>query len=133
MGLDPALVDAAIAYPTAGEEVIADHQRVVGAFGYGVPARLFPEGQCLFGPVLIDPPIGEAVRLWDAADARTEFPHLYELQGPKTPADEAAIAETLRPHLQARGRGSTNRGEVVRFPDADADADAGAAVGGQGR
>jgi len=129
MGLEPALVDAAIADPTAGEEVIADHQRVVGAFGYGVPALLFPEGQCLFGPVLIDPPICATVRLWDAADARTEFPHLYELQRPKPPADEAAIVETLRPHLQTRDRGSTNRGEVVRFPDADT----GAAVGGQGR
>jgi 2-hydroxychromene-2-carboxylate isomerase len=116
LGLDPALVDAAIADPTTNDEVLADHQRVVGASGYGVPTLFFPDGQCLFGPVLIDPPSGEAaVRLWDAVLAWTEFPQLYELQRPKTPADEEAIVETLRPYLEARDWVSINRGEVVSF------------------
>lgn len=53
------LVDEAIADPT-GDEVMADHQRVVDADGYGVPTLFFPDGQCLFGLVLIDPPVGEA-------------------------------------------------------------------------
>lgn len=55
LGVDPELVDQAIADPTTGDEVMAEHQRVVDAGGYGVPTIFFPDGQCLFGPVLIDP------------------------------------------------------------------------------
>lgn len=117
IGLDPGLVDEAIGDPGTHDEVLADHRRVVDAGGYGVPTLFFPDGQCLFGPVLIDPPTGEAaVRLWDAVVAWTEFPHLYELQRPKTAADEAAILATLRPYLNARDWVSINRGEVVNFP-----------------
>ena len=116
LGFDPALVDQAIADPTTSEEVLADHQRVVDAAGYGVPTLFFPDGQCLFGPVLIDPPTGDAaLRLWDAVLAWTEFPHLYELQRPKAPADEQAIVETLRPYLEARDWVSINRGDVISF------------------
>ena len=116
LGMDPDLVDAAINDPTTHDEVRAEHQRVVDAKGYGVPTIFFPDGQCLFGPVLVDPPNGDAaVRLWDAVVAWTEFPHLYELQRPKTPADEQAIAEAFRPYLQARDWVSINRGEVVNI------------------
>ena len=119
LGLDPALVDEAIADPSTGDEVLADHRRVVDAGGYGVPTLFFPDGQCLFGPVLIDPPSGDAaLRLWDAVLAWTEFPHLYELQRPKAPADEQAILETLQPYLQARDWVSINRGEVISFDPA---------------
>jgi len=116
LGFDPGLVDAAIADPTTHDEVLAEHRRVVDADGYGVPTMFFPDGQCLFGPVLIDPPTGQAaVRLWEAVLAWTEFPHLYELQRPKTRADEQLIAETFRPYLEARDWVSINRGEVVGF------------------
>ncbi len=116
LGFDPALVDRAIADPTTNEEVLADHRRVVDAGGYGVPTLFFPDGQCLFGPVLIEPPTGvAALRLWDAVVAWTEFPHLYELQRPKAAADEQAIVETLRPYLEARDWVSINRGEVISF------------------
>src|SRR3546814_7649578 len=66
--LDPGLVDQAIADPTTHDEVRADHDRVVAAGGYGVPTLFFPDGQCFFGPVVIDPPTeGDAVlRLWRA-------------------------------------------------------------------
>ncbi len=118
LGLDPDLVDQAIADPSTNDEVMADHQRVVDAGGYGVPTLFFADGQCLFGPVLIDPPSGEAaLRLWDAVAAWTEFPQLYELQRPKTPADELLIAATFRPYLQARDWVSINRGEVLNFGD----------------
>jgi 2-hydroxychromene-2-carboxylate isomerase len=60
IGMDPGLVDAAIADPTTGDEVLTDHLRVTQAGGFGVPTLFFPDGQCLFGPVLIDPPAGEA-------------------------------------------------------------------------
>lgn len=116
LGFDPGLVEAAIADPTTNDEVLAEHRRVVDADGYGVPTMFFPDGQCLFGPVLLDPPTGQAaVRLWDAVLAWTEFPHLYELQRPKTRADELLIAETFRPYLEARDWVSINRGEVISF------------------
>ncbi|WP_067970922.1 mycothiol-dependent nitroreductase Rv2466c family protein [Mycolicibacter icosiumassiliensis] len=116
LGFDPELADQAIADPTTSDEVLTDHQRVVAASGYGVPTLFFPDGQCLFGPVLIDPPTGDAaLRLWDAVVGWTEFPQLYELQRPKTPADEQRIAETFSPYLQARDWVSINRGEVVTF------------------
>jgi len=55
------------------------------------------------------------VRLWDAVVAWTEFPHLYEIQRPKTDVDAALIAETFQPYLQARDWVSINRGEVIGF------------------
>lgn len=113
LGLDPGLVDEAIDDPTTGDEVHAEHQRVIDAGGYGVPT-LFLDGQCLFGPVLVDPPAGDAaLRLWGAVVAWTEFPHLYELQRPKTAADGQRIAETFRPYLEARDWVSIDRGRVV--------------------
>ena len=116
LGLDPALVDEAIADPSTNDEVLTDHRRVVDAAGYGVPTLFFPDGQCLFGPVLIDPPAGPAaLRLWEAVLAWTEFPHLYELQRPKTTADQEAIVATLKPYLQARDWVSIDRGEVISF------------------
>ncbi len=114
LGFDPGLVDQAIDDPSTSDEVLAEHQRVIDANGYGVPTMFFPDGQCLFGPVLIDPPTGAAaVRLWDAVVTWTEFPHLYELQRPKTRDDEQLIAESFRPYLEARDWLSINRGEVI--------------------
>ncbi len=126
IGCDPALVDAAIADPTTHDEVKAEHDKVLAAGGFGVPTLFFPGAagdgaeaaaeQCLFGPVLIDPPTGPAaLRLWDAVCAWLEFPHLYELQRPKTAADGRLIAETFRPYLEARDWVSINRGKVVSF------------------
>ncbi len=116
IGLDPALVDAAIADPTTHDEVRAEHHRVIEAGGYGVPTLIFPDGQALFGPVLLDPPTGEpAVRLWNAVLAWREFPHLFELQRPKTAQHQRAIASSFRPYLEARDWVSINRGEVVSF------------------
>lgn len=116
MGLNPALVDQAIADPTTGDEVHAEHDRVVAAGGYGVPTLFFGD-HCLFGPVLIDPPAGEAsLRLWNAVTAWLEFPHLFELQQPKTAQHHAAIVESFRPYLGGRDWVSINRGEVIAFP-----------------
>lgn len=107
LGLDPALVDRAMEDPTTGDEVLAEHRRVLELSGYGVPTLVFddtPHGtQALFGPVLIDPPTGDdAVALWHAVTAWLRFPHLYELQRPKSPADVAAIATAFEPYLTAR-------------------------------
>lgn len=103
LGLDPALVGEAIADPTTHDDVRADHERVVAAGGFGVPTLFFPDGQCLFGPVIVDPPRGEAaVALWELVQGWLRFPHLYEIQRPKSAADQALIAETFRPYLTAR-------------------------------
>ena len=115
IGLDPGLVDEAMADPTTHDEIHADHARVVDAGGYGVPTLFFGD-QCLFGPVLIDPPAGDAaVRLWNAVTAWTEFPHLFELQRPKTAEHQQAITRSFEAYLDARDWVSINRGKVVEF------------------
>ena len=116
LGYDPGIVDAAIDDPTTHDEVRADHDRVVAVGGYGVPTLFFPEhgDACLFGPVLIDPPTGDAaLRLWHAVTAWLEFPHLFELQRPKSPAHLAAIVETFRPYVEGRDWVSIDRGRVI--------------------
>ena len=115
IGLDPATVDEAIADPTTHDDIHADHQRVVDAGGYGVPTLFFGD-QCLFGPVLIDPPEGPAaLRLWNTVTGWLEFPHLFELQRPKSVAHQVAIAKSFEPYLNARDWVSINRGQVVDF------------------
>jgi 2-hydroxychromene-2-carboxylate isomerase len=119
LGLDPEVVDRAIADPTTHDEIHREHQRVIDAGGYGVPT-LFAGDQCLFGPVLIDPPTGDAaVRLWEAVASWFEFPHLFELQRPKSAEHQAAILSTLRPYLEARDWVSIDRGRVVPLPRPD--------------
>lgn len=116
IGADPGIVDESIADETTHDEIKAEHQKVIDSGGFGVPTLFFPDGQALFGPVLIDPPSGDAaVRLWNAVTAWNEFPHLYELQRPKQAADEQVIADTFRPYLEARDWVSINRGKVVEI------------------
>jgi len=106
LGLDPALVREAIEDPTTHDEVRADHERVTSLGGWGVPTLVFggaSEARALFGPVLIDPPTSDAaIRLWRLVTGWLEFPALFEVQRPKSPADLHAIAETFRPYLEAR-------------------------------
>lgn len=103
MGLGALVVQEALDDPTTHDDVRADHDRVV-AFGFfGVPTLEFPDGQALFGPVLIDPPADDAaLRLWQHVCAWREFPRVYELKRPKGPDDLAAIATTFEPYLVAR-------------------------------
>ncbi len=103
LGVDPSLVGQAIEDPTTSDEVRAEHDRVVDLGGWGVPTLVFDDDQALFGPVLIRPPTGDsAVRLWDLLTGWLEFPHLYELQRPKRPADLRDVAATFQPYLEAR-------------------------------
>ena len=118
IGLDETTFDAALDDPTTHDDIRADHQRVVDAGGYGVPT-LFLSGtadgtQCLFGPVLVDPPTGQAsLTLWNVVIGMAELPHVYELQRPKAPADVDLIGRSLRPYLDGRDWVSINRGEVI--------------------
>ncbi len=103
LGLDPALVRQAIDDPTTHDDVQADHDRVTGLGGWGVPTLVFSHDRALFGPVLIDPPRGAAaVRLWRLLTGWLEFPSLYEVQRPKQRTDMDRIATTFRPYLEAR-------------------------------
>jgi 2-hydroxychromene-2-carboxylate isomerase len=111
MGLDPATVKAAIADPTTGDEVLDEHRSVVEKGGFGVPTLVFEDGEALFGPVLVDPPTGRAaIRLWELVTGWLEFPHLYELQRPKSGADIDAIVKAFAPYLEARDWFSVQRG-----------------------
>lgn len=114
LGVAPELLDEALADDSTHDEVRADHQRVIDAGGFGVPTMFFPDGQCLFGPVLVEPPAGpEALRLWEVVTGMADLPHVYELQRPKAPADQALIARELEPYLRGRDWVSVNRGTVI--------------------
>ena len=117
IGLDPALVDQAIEDQTTHDEVRDEHQRVMDSGGFGVPTLFFGD-HCLFGPVIINPPDGEAaLRMWDATTAWVEFPELYEIQKPKMKSDQQAIAAAFKPYLEARDWISINRGTEVGFTE----------------
>ncbi|MGD0395065.1 MAG: DsbA family protein [Acidimicrobiales bacterium] len=110
LGLDPGLVSSAIDDPTTGDEVRAEHDTVVSKGGFGVPTLVFDDGQALFGPVLVNPPVGkDAVRLWQHVTGWLEFPDLYELQRPKSASDIDAIATAFAPYLEARDWASVQR------------------------
>jgi 2-hydroxychromene-2-carboxylate isomerase len=103
MGLDPSIVLSAMADPTTADEVRCEHDLVVSLGGFGVPTLVFDRATAIFGPVLIDPPQGDAaVRLWELVTGWLEFPHLYEVQRPKQRSDLRAIAETFDPYFHAR-------------------------------
>ena len=103
IGLDPGVVDEALADATTHDEVRADHDAVVAAGGYGVPTLVFPDGESVFGPVVTPGPSGEAaMRLWKLTLGWREFPHLYEMRRPKTAADQAHIAAQFQTYVEAR-------------------------------
>jgi hypothetical protein len=113
IGMDPGLVDESISDLTTNDEVK----------GFGVPTIFFPgvnggAEQTIFGPVLINPPSGEAaLRLWDTVCGWLEFPELYEIQRPKTNADQRLIGQTFKPYMEARDWVSINRGKVVAMEE----------------
>ncbi len=98
-------VAEALADPSTTDEVRADHEWLAAEHaGYGVPTLVFPEERrALFGPVVVPAPTGAAaLRLWDLVTGWLEFPSLYELRSPKTPADWDRIGTAFRPYLDAR-------------------------------
>ena len=117
LGFDPAIVDAAIADDTTNDEVLAEHRRGTEAAGYGAPTLFFGD-HCLFGPVVVNPPLdAAAVRLWEAVTAGVEFPDLFEWQQPKTRERERRITDVFKPYLNARDWVSINRGEEIAFTE----------------
>lgn len=89
--------------PATNLKRVSRDSKSTGLGGWGVPTLVFGGRQALFGPVLIQPPSGEAaIRLWQLLTGWLDFPNLYEVQRPKRPADLAAIATTFQPYLEAR-------------------------------
>ena len=82
----------------------AEHERWWPGADSACRRLVFDDDQMLFGPVLVDPPEGEAaVRLWDLTTGWLEFPHVYEVQRPEVgPADIDAIATAFSSYLEAR-------------------------------
>ena len=116
LGVESTLFDEALTDPSTHDAIRADHQRVLDAGGFGVPTMFLPGGQCLFGPVLVDPPTGaQALTLWEVVTGMASLPHVYELQRPKSSADSALIGESLRPYLRGRDWVSINRGKVIEL------------------
>ena len=111
LGLDPALVRQAIDDPTTHDDVKADHYRVTGLGGWGVPTLVFPAAYAGGAPArgaravparAHRPAAGEAaVRLWRLLTGWLEFPALYGIQRPKRQPDLHAIGH----HLPALPRG----------------------------
>ena len=80
--LDPALLDRALADPSTEDEVVAEHEAVVGEVGaFGVPTIVLPSGRGIFGPVKALAPMGEAAgTLWDHVRWLTEQEDFFELK-----------------------------------------------------
>ncbi len=106
IGLDPLVVDAAIADPTTHDEVKADHDAVVDAGGFGVPTLVFDDDSTesmVYGPVVAPAPEGDdALALWELTCAYQRVPFLYEIKTPKTDADLAHIGQVFEPYFGAR-------------------------------
>jgi 2-hydroxychromene-2-carboxylate isomerase len=116
IGVDPAVLDRAIADPTTHDEVRADHDAVVSSGGFGVPTLFFEDGQALYGPVLVHPPTGDrAVALWETFTAVLDFPEVYEIHRPRGPVQQQEIFGALETYLSARDWISIDRGEVLTF------------------
>lgn len=99
IGLPEDAVTAALGDPSTHDDVRADHDWLVAEkAGFGVPTLVFEDGAALFGPVVVPAPEGaEALRLWELVCMWREFPHLYELNRPKTATDHAHIAALFAP------------------------------------
>ena len=103
IGLDPDLVDEAIADETTHDDIKADHDAVVAKGGFGVPTLVFDGDRHVYGPVVVPAPTGEdALALWDLTVAYSKVQHLYEIKTPKTDDDMAHIWKVFSPYVSAR-------------------------------
>ena len=124
IGIDPGVVAEAIADPSTHDDVRADHDRVVAAGGFGVPTLFFPDGQCLFGPVVVDPPTGdEALALWDARAVVAALPAALRdpaAEGARRPGADRRDVPAVPDGTRLADRSRTRRPERRRRQDARA-------------
>lgn len=114
IGVGPETFDAALHDESTHTDVRLDHQRVVDAGGFGVPTLFLAGDHCVFGPVITQAPAGnDALRLWELVSGVAVFPNLYDIQRPKSAADNTSIARAFRPYLEARDWLTIDRGRVI--------------------
>lgn len=103
IGIGRSVIAEAVDDPTTTDEVRADHDEAVTTYGaFGVPTLVLGD-RALFGPTVVPAPMGDdALRLWRVVTEMATIDGLYEIQRPKTPADQAAIQERFEPYLTAR-------------------------------
>jgi protein-disulfide isomerase-like protein with CxxC motif len=84
IGLDPALVDQALADPATWTAVLAEHQSLLTTHhAFGVPTIVLDggEGPAIFGPVISQMPDDEtAVKLWEHVTWLTRYENFAELK-----------------------------------------------------
>jgi 2-hydroxychromene-2-carboxylate isomerase len=84
VGLDPALLDEAVADPATWASVVASTEHVAGRIGkLGVPTIALDgeDGPMIFGPVISEPPSDEeAVELWQHTAWLLRNDNFYELK-----------------------------------------------------
>ena len=81
-GLDPEVVDRAMADASTAEDVRAQHREAVDSVqGFGVPTIVLESGRGIFGPVVSLAPTGEeAGQVWDHTRWLIEFDGFFELK-----------------------------------------------------
>ena len=84
-GIDPSIVDRAVADGSTAREVQQEHEGVVAQVGaFGVPTIVLPSGRGMFGPVTAVAPVGEeAGELWDHARWLIDREDFFELKRPR--------------------------------------------------
>jgi 2-hydroxychromene-2-carboxylate isomerase len=95
-GLDPALVDTALADESTAKDVLADHQEAVDRYrAFGVPTIAI-EGHDVgfYGPIIQFVPRGqEAGEMWDHFEWALNQPNLFELKRDRGNVKFEPIAE----------------------------------------
>ncbi|MGE0795057.1 MAG: DsbA family protein [Acidimicrobiia bacterium] len=94
-GLDPALCDDALADPGTWDQVVTEHDDVVGRVGaFGVPTIVLDggAGPAIFGPVVAELPTDEdAVELWRHTAWLARYENLYEIKRNRTKAPDVPV------------------------------------------
>ena len=82
VGLDPELVDRALADSVTVKEITQEHEAVANEVGcFGVATLVLPSGEGMFGPVITLAPTGEdAGELWDHFEWLTKQDYFFEMK-----------------------------------------------------
>lgn len=84
-GLDPGIVDTALADPSTLDELLEEHRAVAARGAFGVPALILGEAPPMFGPVVDRRITGEdAGQLWDRVSWLLGQEHFFELKRDRT-------------------------------------------------
>jgi predicted DsbA family dithiol-disulfide isomerase len=101
-GLNPQLVDEALADPSTLTELLGEHGQAIGRGAFGVPSLSVDGSPPYFGPVVDTRITGEdAGRLWDMVAPLLVEPHLFELKRSRTNDPEVGRYAAKRAEVAA--------------------------------